>query len=308
MALEAGKKYYFVVYTSGKAPSSNNFQYNALFKMKSATEENGVLKQFSWPQGADKTATEWSKTEYVFTADASIPYVGVRMSWNQNSKFDGFFLGVVEPDAKDLYDASLAQAKAALKNADYDNVRIIHGDIMKQDIAALFEGQRFKIVANLPYYITTPILMKLLESNLNAESITVMMQKEVAERILAEPGGKEYGALSVAVQYRTIAETVIEVPRESFFPAPKVDSEVLKLTLRDEPAVKPIDEALFFRLVKAGFSQRRKTILNSLSTSGYPKEEIAACLEAVGIDNKRRAETLSLQDFCSISDFFSKSV
>ena len=122
MALEAGKKYYFVVYTSGKAPSSNNFQYNALFKMKSATEENGVLKQFSWPQGADKTATEWSKTEYVFTADTSIPYVGVRMSWNQNSKFDGFFLGVVEPDAKDLYDASLAQAKAALKNADYDNV------------------------------------------------------------------------------------------------------------------------------------------------------------------------------------------
>lgn len=122
MELEAGKKYYFAVYTSGKAPSSNNFQYNALFKMKSATEENGVLKQFGWPQGAEQTSTEWSKTEYVFTADASIPYVGVRMSWNQNSKFDGFFLGVVEPDAKDLYDASLAQAKAALENADYNNV------------------------------------------------------------------------------------------------------------------------------------------------------------------------------------------
>ena len=122
MELEAGKKYYFAVYTSGKAPSSNNFQYNALFKMKSATEENGVLKQFSWPQGAEQTSTEWSKTEYVFTADASIPYVGVRMSWNQNSKFDGFFLGVVEPDAKDLYDASLAQSKAALENADYNNV------------------------------------------------------------------------------------------------------------------------------------------------------------------------------------------
>ncbi len=122
MELEAGKKYYFAVYTSGKAPSSNNFQYNALFKMKNATEENGVLKQFSWPQGAEQTSTEWSKTEYVFTADASIPYVGVRMSWNQNSKFDGFFLGVVEPDAKDLYDASLAQSKAALENADYNNV------------------------------------------------------------------------------------------------------------------------------------------------------------------------------------------
>ena len=212
--------------------------------------------------------------------------------------------------------------------AAHKNIEIINEDVLKIDLNELIEnvikresnGERdgekpdsvkienVKLIGNLPYYITTPILMKLLESNLNAESITVMMQKEVAERILAEPGGKEYGALSVAVQYRTIAETVIEVPRESFFPAPKVDSEVLKLTLRDEPAVKPIDEALFFRLVKAGFSQRRKTILNSLSTSGYPKEEIAACLEAVGIDNKRRAETLSLQDFCSISDFFSKSV
>ncbi|MBQ7245332.1 MAG: 16S rRNA (adenine(1518)-N(6)/adenine(1519)-N(6))-dimethyltransferase RsmA [Firmicutes bacterium] len=195
--------------------------------------------------------------------------------------------------------------------AAHKNIEIINEDVLKIDLNELIDNvkiENVKIIGNLPYYITTPILMKLLESNLNAESITVMMQKEVAERILAEPGGKEYGALSVAVQYRTIAETIIEVPRESFFPAPKVDSEVLKLTLRDEPAVKPIDEALFFRLVKAGFSQRRKTILNSLSTSGYPKEEIAACLEAVGIDNKRRAETLSLQDFCSISDYFSKSV
>ena len=195
--------------------------------------------------------------------------------------------------------------------AAHKNIEIINEDVLKIDLNELIDSEKIenvKIIGNLPYYITTPILMKLLESNLNAESITVMMQKEVAERILAEPGGKEYGALSVAVQYRTIAETVIEVPRESFFPAPKVDSEVLKLTLRDEPAVKPIDEALFFRLVKAGFSQRRKTILNSLTTSGYPKEEIADCLEAVGIDNKRRAETLSLQDFCSISDYFSKSV
>lgn len=195
--------------------------------------------------------------------------------------------------------------------AAHKNIEIINEDVLKIDLNELIDNvkiENVKIIGNLPYYITTPILMKLLESNLNAESITVMMQKEVADRILAEPGGKEYGALSVAVQYRTIAETIIEVPRESFFPAPKVDSEVLKLTLREEPAVKPIDEALFFRLVKAGFSQRRKTILNSLSTSGYPKEEIAACLEAVGIDNKRRAETLSLQDFCSISDYFSKSV
>ena len=206
--------------------------------------------------------------------------------------------------------------------AAHNNIEIINEDVLKIDLNDLIERElkssaeeteegkaklkNVKIIGNLPYYITTPILMKLLESDINAESIIVMMQKEVAERILAEPGGKEYGALSVAVQYRTIAETVIEVPKESFFPAPKVDSQVLKLTLREEPAVKPLDEELFFRMVKAGFGQRRKTILNSLSTSGFPKEEIAACLDAVNIDNKRRAETLSLQDFCSIADYFSR--
>ncbi|MBO4235108.1 MAG: 16S rRNA (adenine(1518)-N(6)/adenine(1519)-N(6))-dimethyltransferase RsmA [Firmicutes bacterium] len=217
--------------------------------------------------------------------------------------------------------------------AGHTNVEIINEDVLKIDLNNLIEGElgstpvehaateafgstrsaerggkltNVKIIGNLPYYITTPILMKLLESKVNAESIIVMMQKEVAERILAEPGGKEYGALTVAVQYRTITETVAEVPKESFFPAPKVDSQVLKLTLREKPAVKPIDEDLFFRMVKAGFSQRRKTILNSLSTSGLPKEEIAACLDAVKIDNKRRAETLSLQDFCSIADYFSR--
>ena len=210
--------------------------------------------------------------------------------------------------------------------ASHKNVEIINEDVLKIDLNDLIERElggetdcdteisgnskpkltTVRIIGNLPYYITTPILMKLLESEVNAESIVVMMQKEVAERILAEPGGKEYGALSVAVQYRTIAETIAEVPKESFFPAPKVDSQVLKLTLREDPAVNPLDEEMFFRMVKAGFSQRRKTILNSLSTSGFPKEEIAACLDAVNIDNKRRAETLSLQDFCSIADYFSR--
>ena len=202
--------------------------------------------------------------------------------------------------------------------AQHRNIKVINEDVLKIDLNSLIEeelgeplpdGEKptgVKIIGNLPYYITTPILMELLEGEVNAESITVMMQKEVAERIMADPGSKAYGALSVAVQYRTTAEVVAEVPKESFFPAPKVDSEVLKLTLRDEPAVKPKDEGLFFRMVKAGFSQRRKTILNSLSTSGIPKEEITACLEKVGIDNKRRAETLSLQDFCSIADYFYK--
>ncbi len=204
--------------------------------------------------------------------------------------------------------------------AAHRNVEVINEDVLKIDLNELIEktlseeeskGKQLtgaKIIGNLPYYITTPILMKLLESDIKAECIVVMMQKEVAERILAEPGGKEYGALSVAVQYRTTPETVVDVPKESFFPAPKVDSQVLKLTMRTEPAVKPKDEDLFFRMVKAGFSQRRKTILNSLSTSGFPKEEIAACLDAVGIDNKRRAETLSLQDFCSIADYFSRKL
>ena len=202
--------------------------------------------------------------------------------------------------------------------AGHRNIKVINEDVLKIDINSLIEEELaeplasgetlsgVKIIGNLPYYITTPILMELLEGEVEAESITVMMQKEVAERILAEPGGKEYGALSVAVQYRTTAEIVAEVPKESFFPAPKVDSAVLKLTLRKEPVAEPKDEALFFRMVKAGFSQRRKTILNSLSTSGIPKEEILACLEAVGIDNKRRAETLSIEDFCSIADYFYK--
>ena len=203
--------------------------------------------------------------------------------------------------------------------AQHRNVKVINQDVLKIDINALIEAELaeplpngellkdVKIIGNLPYYITTPILMELLEGEVSAESITVMMQKEVAERILADPGSKAYGALSVAVQYRTTAETVAEVPKESFFPAPKVDSEVLKLTIREESAVKPKDENIFFRMVKAGFSQRRKTILNSLSTSGIPKEEIIACLDAVGIDNKRRAETLSLEDFCSIADYFHKA-
>ena len=200
--------------------------------------------------------------------------------------------------------------------AGHHNIKIINRDVLKIDLNALIEEElaeplasgdklsAVKIIGNLPYYITTPILMELLEGQVNAESITVMMQKEVAERILAAPGSKAYGALSVAVQFRTTAEVVAEVPAESFFPPPKVDSEVLKLTLRDESAVKPKDEKTFFKIVKAGFSQRRKTIHNSLSTLGISKEELSTCLDGAGIDKKRRAETLSLEEFCSIADCF----
>jgi 16S rRNA (adenine1518-N6/adenine1519-N6)-dimethyltransferase len=131
-----------------------------------------------------------------------------------------------------------------------------------------------------------------------------MMQKEVAERIKADPGSRTYGALSVAVQYYCTVETVEEVPKENFMPAPKVDSTVLRLDVREKPAVSPKDEGMFFRCVRAGFSMRRKTLLNSLTATGFTKDEIRKALETAGIDPKRRAETLSLEDFAALADAF----
>ena len=154
----------------------------------------------------------------------------------------------------------------------YDNIQIINENVMKLDLAALIQEEMedapyraVKIIGNLPYYITTSIIMMLLESRIPCESITIMMQKEVADRIKASPGGRTYGALSVAVQYYCTVETVEEVPKENFMPMPKVDSTVLRLDLREEPAVRPMDEDMFFRCVRAGFSMRRKTLLNSLT-------------------------------------------
>ena len=191
--------------------------------------------------------------------------------------------------------------------AAYNNVKIINGDILKMDLAKLIGEEKkdlenVKIIGNLPYYITTPIIIKLLESGVPAESITIMMQKEVAERIKAKPGSRTYGALSVAVQYRCEVTTVTEVPREVFMPVPKVDSEVLRLDILPEPAVKTISENMFFRCVRAGFSQRRKTLLNSLQSTGIPKEKIRECLEGAEIDPQRRAETLSLEEFAALAD------
>ena len=189
---------------------------------------------------------------------------------------------------------------------EYSNVRIINEDVLKLDINRIIEeeqAERVKIIGNLPYYITTPIIMKLLDEEVKAESITVMMQKEVADRIKAGPGSKAYGAISAAVQYYCTVEKIIDVPRTVFVPPPKVDSVVLKFKLREQKAAVVQDKRLFFECIKAGFGQRRKTLLNSLQTvRGTSKEVIAASLAAAGIDASRRAETLTLEEFGKISN------
>ena len=184
----------------------------------------------------------------------------------------------------------------------YDNVRIIHGDILKTDISREIKAAKYKVVANLPYYITTPIIMTLLERRLPIELLVTMVQKEVAERMIAPPGGKDYGALSVAVQYYTDPELLFEVRPNDFIPPPAVDSAVIRCIVRDKPPVDAIDERRFFRVVKAAFSQRRKTLSNALKTSGMSSEQIAAVLSSAGIDPKRRGETLSLAEFAAVSN------
>ena len=195
--------------------------------------------------------------------------------------------------------------------AEYDNVEVINQDILKTDLNGIIDEQRqlgnftgdVKIIGNLPYYITTPIIMHILENSIHAESITVMMQKEVADRIKASPGNKTYGAISAAVQYYCEVEQVISVPKEVFVPRPKVDSAVLKLTIRKETPVDLIDEKAFFACIKAGFGQRRKTLLNSLTgTYGLSKDEIRTILEKAGIDPVRRAETLDMNEFADIAN------
>ena len=175
----------------------------------------------------------------------------------------------------------------------YDNVRIVPGDILKVNIPEIMGEGSFKVAANLPYYITTPILMTLLER-----------QKEVAERMTARPGSRIYGALSVAVQYYTEPEIVLDVPPRSFIPAPEVMSVVVSCRVRKEPAVKVSDEKLFFRVVKAAFGQRRKTLVNALKGGGFPKEAVRDALETSGIDPTRRGETLTLAEFGRLADAF----
>lgn len=179
----------------------------------------------------------------------------------------------------------------------YENVKIINEDILKANIPEITGGKEFKVVANLPYYITTPIIMALLERRLPVTRLVTMVQKEVADRMAAKPGGKDYGALSVAVQYYTEPEIVAEVPPKSFIPSPAVDSVVICCRVRTQPAVAVKNERLFFRVVKAAFSQRRKTLQNALKTMGIGQEAIKAALANAAIDGTRRGETLSLEEF-----------
>jgi 16S rRNA (adenine1518-N6/adenine1519-N6)-dimethyltransferase len=190
------------------------------------------------------------------------------------------------------------------------NVDIIHADALQLDFAALIE-ERFAtcshihIVANLPYYITSPIIVKLLKSKLPLTNIVIMIQKEVADRLLAAPNSKMYGSLSVFAQYFSEPSKVIHVPSHVFVPRPKVDSTVLKLTLRKQPIVKVVDESFFFEVVRAAFAKRRKTLLNSLSSSlsiSINKTELTELLHQVGIDPSCRGETLSMDDFARLAN------
>ncbi|MEI6286970.1 MAG: 16S rRNA (adenine(1518)-N(6)/adenine(1519)-N(6))-dimethyltransferase RsmA [Bacillota bacterium] len=188
----------------------------------------------------------------------------------------------------------------------YQNVEIIHADVLEVDLEQLFGGQPFKVVANLPYYITTPIVMTLLEKKLPITQIVVMMQKEVAERFTATPGGKEYGAVTVAVQYFSVPEMLFEVAPQSFIPEPAVTSAVVQLKLRSEKPVMLIDEDKFFAVIKAAFAQRRKTLSNNLRAYGICSEALQALSATTQIDFSRRGETLSLQEFATLANELTK--
>lgn len=188
----------------------------------------------------------------------------------------------------------------------YDNVRIVNGDILQVDIMEQVQKPDFKCCANLPYYITTPIIFAILEKRLPMERLVVMVQKEVAERMAAKPGSKDYGALSVAIQYFTEPEIAFIVPPSSFIPAPSVDSAVIVCKRRSTPPVEVCDENLFFRVVKAAFSLRRKMLSNSLKNMGIKGEQVNKWLELSGVDGKRRAETLSLEDFAALTNTFAQ--
>ncbi len=196
----------------------------------------------------------------------------------------------------------------------YDNVRVINDDVLKVDIAALAEdengGQPLKVVANLPYYITTPIIMGLFENHVPVKSITVMVQKEVADRMQAGPGRKDYGALSLAVQYYARPYVVANVPPNCFMPRPKVGSAVIRLDRYEEPPVKVRDEKLMFRIIRASFNQRRKTLANGLKNSqelDFTKEEIENAIACLGREPGVRGETLTLEEFAKLSDILSES-
>lgn len=197
----------------------------------------------------------------------------------------------------------------------YDNVRIINDDILKVDINELAReynnGRPIKVVANLPYYITTPIIMGLFESHVPIESITVMVQKEVADRMQAGPGTKDYGALSLAVQYYSKPQIVVNVPPSCFMPQPKVGSTVISLRRHQQPAVQVEDEKLMFKVIRASFNQRRKTLANGLNNYGginLTKEQIQQSIEELGVPVNIRGEALSLEQFACLSNIIGKKL
>ena len=197
--------------------------------------------------------------------------------------------------------------------AQYDNVTIINEDILKLDLNALVQerngGKRIKVVANLPYYITTPIIMGLFESHVPLQNITVMVQKEVADRMQAGPGSKDYGALSLAVQYYATPYIAANVPQNCFMPRPNVGSAVIRLTLHEEPPVKVKDEALLFALIRASFNQRRKTLVNGLTNAAelnLSKEEVQEALQEMGLSATIRGEALTLEQFAALSNLLAK--
>lgn len=198
---------------------------------------------------------------------------------------------------------------------EYDNVSIINEDILKVDIAALAKekngGRPIKVVANLPYYITTPIIMGLFESHVPLESITVMVQKEVADRMQVGPGTKDYGALSLAVQYYAEPYIVANVPPNCFMPRPAVGSAVIRLTRHQKPPVEVMDEKLMFRLIRASFNQRRKTLANGLKNSGelnLSKEVITAAIEKLGKGSSVRGEVLDLEEFARLTNIIKEEM
>ena len=195
----------------------------------------------------------------------------------------------------------------------YDNVEVLNDDILKVDIKALAEernaGKPIKVVANLPYYITTPIIMGLFESHVPIDSITIMVQKEVADRMQEGPGSKEYGALSLAVQYYAEPEIVVNVPPSCFMPQPKVGSAVIRLTRHPQPPVNVENEKLMFQIIRASFNQRRKTLANGLNNFpglNLSKESIQQCIEELGVPATIRGEALSLEQFAQLSNIIGK--
>ena len=215
-----------------------------------------------------------------------------------------------EVTAVEIDDALIPILKDTLK--EWDNVTVLHGDILKTDIRKIADeknqGRPIKVVANLPYYITTPIIMGLFESHVPVDSITVMVQKEVADRMQTGPGSKDYGALSLAVQYYAKPEIVANVPPNCFMPRPKVGSAVIRLTCHQEKPVQVQDEKLMFSIIRASFNQRRKTLANGLknaATLDFTKEEVEAAIDALGKGASVRGETLTLEEFARLSDLLS---